>query len=44
MKFRNDLTCDYIREILEYNPSTGEFTWKIRPCKNISIGSKARPV
>lgn len=30
---RNDLTADYVREILAYNPETGVFRWKPRPEK-----------
>lgn len=26
---RNDLTAEYVRSILDYNPDTGEFRWKI---------------
>jgi hypothetical protein len=30
MKRRNDLTAEYVRSILEYNPGTGVFRWKWR--------------
>jgi hypothetical protein len=30
MKIINDLTAEYVRSILEYNPETGEFRWKWR--------------
>jgi hypothetical protein len=30
-----------IREILDYNPDTGDFHWKIKPTKNTPIGKKA---
>jgi hypothetical protein len=30
MKRRNDLTAEYVRSILEYNPGTGELRWKWR--------------
>lgn len=26
----NDLTAEYVRQILDYNPETGEFRWKAR--------------
>lgn len=30
-----------VREILDYNPNTGEFHWKIKPTKNSRVGQKA---
>ena len=30
MKRRNDLTAEYVREILDYDPGTGVFKWKWR--------------
>lgn len=30
MKYRNDLTAEFIRQILDYDPETGVLTWKPR--------------
>lgn len=27
---RNDLTCDYVRSVIDYDPATGVFRWKPR--------------
>jgi hypothetical protein len=35
------LTRDYVKSILNYDPDTGEFTWKISPKFNVNIGDKA---
>ena len=29
MKYNNNLTAEYVRNILDYNPETGDFIWKI---------------
>lgn len=30
-KLRNDLSAEYLRSIIEYDPESGEFSWKRRP-------------
>ena len=37
----NNIDSTKLRELLEYNSNTGIFTWKIKPCKNKSIGTEA---
>lgn len=32
---------DRVREVLDYNPATGVFVWKISPAKNVKAGSIA---
>jgi hypothetical protein len=34
MNCRNDLTAEYVRECLEYNPETGLLKWKTRPVEH----------
>lgn len=42
MKFRNDLEADYVRGILDYEPLTGCFRWKIKiDTVNVKIGDIA---
>ena len=36
-----DLTHNRVREVLDYNPATGDFVWKISPAKNVKVGSRA---
>lgn len=40
---KNDssLTCERLKEVLHYDPISGVFRWRIRPCKNMSAGSIA---
>lgn len=35
------ITTRRLKERLEYNPVTGIFTWKVRPCRNVMAGDKA---
>jgi hypothetical protein len=34
MNYRNDLTAEYVKECLEYNPETGLLKWKERPLEH----------
>ena len=40
MKCRNDLTSEYVRECLDYDPDTGLFKWKTRPLEHF-VNSRA---
>ena len=35
------LTQKRLKDVLDYNKDTGAFVWKIRPAKNVEIGSAA---
>ncbi len=38
----NELTLEYLRKVLNYNPNTGWFTWtKHRASKRVRVGSRA---
>jgi hypothetical protein len=36
-----EITHERIREVLDYNPATGEFVWKVSLSKNVPVGSQA---
>jgi len=39
---KNDIiTAERLREVLSYDPATGEFIWLVRPSKRYMLGSKA---
>jgi hypothetical protein len=35
------LTADRLRELLHYEPGTGFFTWRIKPCRRVNAGAVA---
>ena len=35
------ISHDRVREILDYNPATGVFVWKISPARNVKVGTQA---
>lgn len=35
------ITADRLREVMDYNPQTGIFTWKKKTCKKVVVGSVA---
>jgi hypothetical protein len=35
------ITQDELKACLNYNPNTGEFHWKVKPCKRFPAGMKA---
>ena len=40
--FRRDLpSVDELKRLFNYDPVTGQFTWRVKPCRHILIGSVA---
>jgi hypothetical protein len=35
------LTAERLRELLEYDPATGEFRWRVSPTNNVKVGATA---
>jgi hypothetical protein len=40
-QYRNDLTAEYVREIFNYDPLTGDLTWRVKIARKIIVGTKA---
>lgn len=38
---KDDLTAERVREVLDYDPLTGEFTWKVKPNQSVKVGTRA---
>lgn len=39
--FRDDLSIDYVRDILDYLPATGEFRWRVSKGRRVRAGAVA---
>jgi len=35
------ITAEQLREVLNYNPDTGEFTWRVSPSTKVKVGGRA---
>lgn len=41
MQYLNNISAERIRELLEYDPKTGEFTWRVTRNNRVKIGQRA---